>query len=503
MTSLLLYGGIVAGVVGIIVIIWIITLRRVVSTDVVHIVQRKAATMSYGVGCKQNAYYEFPSWMPFVGITVRELPITNFDILIESYPAYDKDRLPFTLDVKAFFRINDTNVAASRVQDFKELRRQLEGIVQGTVRSILAKARLEEILEERSTYGEQFTQCVANSITEWGITAIRNIELMDIRDSAGSNVIENIMAKKKSAIEKESRIEVAENIKAATEAEIIANQKIEVQKAESIRIVGEAKADSDKKIEVALAQAEQEKGIAKAVANQEIGIAREKAEQSIKEQAKTTAEKEMEVQKVNEVKTAEIAKERAIVQSEQEREQIRIKAEADQKNMQIHADARKYEIENIAAAKLEEEKKRADGIKAVGQNEAEVIKAKGLAAAEAEKMSQLASVTAQTTLAEKVGENIGYQNYMIKIKEVEASIEIGVQQAKSYGEALKTADLKIIANSGDVNSGIGKITDLLSSKGGQAINGLVESLQQTEMGSKLVGGLMDKLGGASSGDSKK
>jgi len=44
-----------------------------------------------------------------------------------------------------------------------------------------------------------------------------------------------------------------------------------------------------------------------------------------------------------------------------------------------------------------------------------------------------------------------------------------------------------------LNSGIGKITDLLSSKGGQAVNGLIESLQQTELGNELVSGLINKL----------
>jgi len=479
----------------IILAIWIMNLRRVVSTEVVHIVQRRSSTVSYGVGCGRNVYYEFPSWLPAFGVTVRELPVTNFDILLDNYSAYDKDRLPFVVDIKAFFRIQDTNIAASRVQSFKELKEQLSGIVQGTVRSVLAKSKLEEIMEERSTYGEQFTKNVEDNLKEWGVITIRNIELMDVRDDKVSNVIENIMAKKKSAIEKESRIEVAENIKTATEAEIIANQKIEVQKAESVRIVGEAQADSDKKIEVAKAKAEQEKGIAQALAEQEIGVAKEKADQSIQDQAKTTAEKQMSVRQVNEVQSAEIAKQKAIVQAEQEREQIRIKAEADKKNVEVAADAEKYKIQNIANAQLEAEKYRATGIKAVGENEAEVIKAKGLAEAEAEKQKQLASVTAQTTLAKEVGQNTGYQNYLIKIKEVEASIEIGVQQAKSYGDALKSADLKIIANSGDVNSGIGKITDLLSSKGGQAVNGLVESLQQTKVGGEIVNGLLDRLGG--------
>jgi flotillin len=483
----------VLSVVFVVLLIWVMSLRRVVSTDTVHIVQRKSSTVSYGVGCDKNAYYEWPSWLPFLGITVRELPITNFDITLDSYPAYDKDRLPFLVDIKAFFRIDNTNLAASRVQDFKELKDQLSGIVQGTVRSVLAKSKLEEIMEERSLYGEQFTKSVYNNLTEWGIVSSRNIELMDVRDDKTSEVIANIMAKKKSAIEMESRVTVAENIKTATEAEIVANQKVEVQKAESVRIVGEAKADSDKKIEVANADAEQAKGVAKALADKEVGIAKELAEQSIQEQAKVTAEKHMAVNQVNEVKAAEIAKQKAIVQSEQEKEQIRIKAEAEQRNVQIATDAKKYEIENVALAQLEAEKRRAEGIKVVGTNEASVILAKGTSEAEAEKLKQLASVTAQTTLAKEVGENLGYQNYLIKIKEVEASVEIGVQQAKSYGEALGKADLKIIANSGDVNGGINKITDVLSSKGGQAVNGLIESLQQTELGGELVTGLLDKL----------
>jgi flotillin len=440
--------------------------------------------VSYGVGCDKNAYYEFPSWLPLFGVTVRSLPVTNFDINIENYNAYDKDRLPFVVDIKAFFRIDNTNVAASRVQSSEELKNQLLGIVQGTVRSVLAKAKLENIMEERSTYGEQFTSNVQENLKEWGIKSVRSIELMDVRDVASSNVIENIMAKKKSAIEKESRVEVAENTRIAAEAELVAAQKVKSQEAESERIKKEAFVNSEKSVMITQAMADKEKG-----------VAAEHAKQMVQDQLKITKEKEMLVSQVENVKAAEIAKEAAIVMSEQEKEQIRIRAEAEQKKVQVTADAEKYQIENIAKAKLEAEKNRAEGIKAVGQNEAEVIKAKGLSEAEAEKAKQLASVTAQTTLAKEVGENDRYQSYLIKIKQIEASVEIGVQQAKSYGDALKSSDLKIIANAGDVNSGIGKITDLLSSKGGQAVNGLVESLQQTEVGADLVNHILGKLGG--------
>jgi flotillin len=50
--------------------------------------------------------------MPVLGVTVRELPVSNFDLDLVRYEAYDKNRLPFTVDVKAFFRIEDTNTAA-------------------------------------------------------------------------------------------------------------------------------------------------------------------------------------------------------------------------------------------------------------------------------------------------------------------------------------------------------------------------------------------------------
>ncbi|MDR0517417.1 MAG: hypothetical protein LBH25_10285 [Fibromonadaceae bacterium] len=475
-------GTVVALAVFVSLLFWAMSRRRVVSTDVVHIVQRRAITVSYGIGCKRNVYYEWPSWLPLIGVTVRKLPITNFDLSIDAYPAYDKDRIPFLVDVKAFFRVVDTNVAASRVESFDMLKSHLLGIVQGTVRSILAKSKLEEIMEERSIYATQFTESVKDNLKEWGIESVRNIELMDVRDATDSNVIANIMEKQKSVIEKESRSIVAENKKKAEQAEIIATREIAVSRADAEKLKGEAEAQSKQAV-----------GIAEAEATREIGIAEQKAEQKIKEELKVTTEKAMAVEQVNQVKLAEIRKEAAIVESEQNKKQVEIAAEAEKKQVEIKADAEKYKIQNIAQANLEAEKNRAEGIKAIGENEATVIQAKGLSQAEAEKAQQLASVTAQTTLAEAVGGNQGYQNYLIKIKEVEASIEIGIKQAEAYGGALAKADLKIIANAGDVHSGIDKITDFLTTKGGQAFNGLAESLQQTEAGNNLLSKLLGKL----------
>lgn len=80
-----------------------IMLRRVVATNEVHIVQSRRATTSYGTNTSHgNTYYEWPAWMPVVGITRIILPVSVFDVTLQGYEAYDKGRVPFVVDVVAF-----------------------------------------------------------------------------------------------------------------------------------------------------------------------------------------------------------------------------------------------------------------------------------------------------------------------------------------------------------------------------------------------------------------
>jgi flotillin len=456
---------------------YLFTLRRIVPTNVVHIVQRGNDTVSYGIGKGSNVYYAFPKWLPKLGVSVRELPVSNFDIQLKDYSAFDKDRVPFVVDVTAFFHIADTNKAAEKVESFIEMKSQLTNIVQGTVRSILAKNKLEQIMEERSLFGGQFTENVVEDLKNWGVEAIKNIELMDVRDSQGSTVIHQIMAKRMSAIDMESRTEVANNIKLAEQAELEARKEVDVKKAETKRISGEAEAASLQAI-----------GIAKAESTKKSGIADQIAESEIAKAAKITAEQHMEVVKVKQIKQAEIDKEKAIISANQAKQQIQIQAEAE-----------KFKVETDATAQLEAKKKEADGAKAVGQAQADVIMATGTSHAESKKLMELANVTAQTTLAQEIGENKPYQDYLIRVKEVEVSQVVGVAQYDSLAQALQKADLKLLINSGDVQSGIGKLSDLFTSKGASQLNGLVEGLKQTEEGKKLLS-LVDNL--KSSIDSK-
>jgi flotillin len=143
----------------------------------------------------------------------------------------------------------------------------------------------------------------------------------------------------------------------------------------------------------------------------------------------------------------------------------------------INAEGVKRQLELEAEGKLVAKTKEATGIQLEGE-----------ARADAEKKMQLASVEAQITLAAKIGENKGYQEYLIEIRAVEAQEKIGVEQAKNLGRA----DIKVIANAGDVNTGVKSAMDLFSSKGGTAVGGMLEAFKNTSAGKAVIEKLTGK-----------
>ena len=454
---------------------WVLNLRIVVPTSQVHVVQKAGETLLYGKAAQSeqnkvgNAYYNFPSWIPVLGVNVTILDTGIFDRDLKDYEAYDKDRLPFMVDVKTFFRIKDFGVASVRVVDMKELKEQLDGIVQGAVRSLLAKEDLESIMSERNKYGKQFTEEVAPQLAQWGVETVKNIELMDIRDSRDSKVIQNIMAKKKSQIEMESRTTVAENSKKASQAEIEANK------------------------EVALKQqdAEREVGLRTAEVNQEVGIANEKQKQQVQEQAKVTAEKEMEVKRVQEVKAAEIEKQAAEIDANKNKEVITINAqanvartEADKKVAILNAEANKEQTLLDAEAQKQKITLKAEADLVTATNEA-----KGKATAQASELAKKASVQDQVTLAEKVGENKPYQDFLIQQKQIEVQGEVMKAVGVAQAQNLSGADIKMFVSSGSVPEGVSKAAGIFNPDNALNIASMLEAFKSTPMGAEIV----DKL----------
>jgi flotillin len=402
--------------------------RVVVKTNVVHIVQRRRETVSYGAGLPAgNIYYRWPSWLPRIGVVVVELPVSNFELSLKDYDAYDKDRVPFVVDVVAFFRINKTDVAAQRVSNIIQLNEQLKVITQGAVRKVLATADINQIMLERATFGKTFTDEVDEQLKQWGVEPVKAIELMDIRDGHGSKVISSIMAKKTSHIESESRQEVAKNHQLAEQAEIAAEQAVSVRKQEAEELIGKRTAEK----------------------TQTVGIANQASEQAILSQKEETAKKEMAVQRVQQVKQAEIEKDKQIVAAEQEKQKAVLKSEGD----------------------LQSE-----------QNKATAIEAVGRAQGEAETAKLRAPVVTQIELAKEIGENANYQQYLQAIKSIEVAGQVGTEQAK----ALQRAEIKVIANADGPANGLSNVMDLFTAKGGKSLGFSLEALAGTPMGEKVL-----------------
>lgn len=435
--------------------------RRVVEPNETHIVQSRRGTTIYGKQPEEdeeahairNSYYEWPHWWPILGVQRVVLPLSVFDQKLTNYEAYDIGKVPFVVDVVAFFRIKNPSIAAKRIQSLNELQAQLESILQGAVRTILAKHEIEDIMMERSTFGKMFTDEVADQLIAWGVSNVKNIELMDIRDGRESQTVSNIMAKKESVIDRESRVVVAENTKLAETAEIEARQVVDVR----------------------AQQAEELVGLRTAQKNQAVGIADEQALQEIKTQAKETAERDMAVELVKNVRAAEINRSVEVVKADEDKQTIVIRAEGQRRQEIIDAEAVQQKTIIIAEGDLQDSLKDAEGILAVGTS-----------TAEAKRLEEMATVSPQIALADEIGSNDGYQDYLIKIRGVEKDETVGVEQAK----ALQDAGIKVIVNSGDVNSGMDSLLDLLTTKGGTNVAGMVEAIRQTDEGSALL----DRIG---------
>lgn len=416
--------------VAVLSIVVAIMFRVVVPTNMVHIVQSSKTTTSYGRGkTTGNTYYKWPAALPRIGVTVTTFPESVFAISLNNYEAYDQGRLPFVVDIKAFFRVEDSQVAAQRVASFPELESQLTAVLQGAVRRVLATSHLETILEDRSNLGQQFTKEVDDQLKEWGVCNVKTIEFMDLRDSqsSGSTVIHDIMAKEKSRISRESRVAVAENNQQAETKEIEAQRTVDLNRQEAAQQVGIRTAEKER----------------------EVGIATEQAKQQTEAEAKTTAERSMEVARVKATRQAEIDKEVKLVQTE---------------------------AEAVSATR------QAEGELASTLRAAEGITATGKAQADAETARLLAPVTAQITLAEKIGQDEGYQNYLITIEQVKAGAEVG----KAMAASLEKADLKVIANSGDIQSGVSGLGSILTPAGGTSLAGMLSALAQTPEGEGIL-----------------
>lgn len=475
--------GVVAFLLLVFVLVWM-SWRRVVETNFVHIVQSKKKTTSYGAGKEAgNVYLKIPASIPFFGVTVIDLPVSNFNEAIDGYLAYDKDRVPFSVDVAAFFRIADTDKAAARISSFGDLQKQLLSVVKGAIRKVLGTHDIHQIMTDRSTFGAAFTKEVSEELAAWGVEPVKSLELMDIKDAEGSKAISNIQAMKSSQIDMESRSTVAEN-----------RRKAEVAEVENKRQADTAKIDAQQAVDMRAQDAAQQVGIRTAEQVRTTGLANEKASQEVQAQKAITTQREMETLSVDTVRRAEIDREATLIKSDAVKKSALIKAEQDKQTVIIAAEAKAEAAAKEAQSVTVAAEADATAVRVKGEAAGAAVLADGTARAESERLMKMAATSAELALAAGIGAQPEYQNYLVNLEQVRVGGEVGKAQAEALGKSLSKADIKIIANKSNAADGLTSIGEIFTSGGGMKFGSLLEGLKNTPEGAALMAGVAKMAG---------
>lgn len=278
-------------------------------------------------------------------------------------------------------------------QDTAYIAQVAREVLEGNMREIVGRMRLEEMVGDRQKFAELVKENADPDLAAMGLDVV-SFNVQNFTDSNGvidDLGIDNIsQIKKKAAIakaeaEKEIAVAKAAADKQANDAKInaereiaIKNNELEIQKSDLQKTADTKRAEADAAYEIQ--KEEQRKTIEVTAA--EADIAREEKSIELKRKEAEVMEQSLD---------AEIKK-----KAEADRFARQQKAEADLFERQKEAEARKFEMEKEAEAqraKAEADRfskeQEALGIRKVGEAEAEAIRAKGLAEAEAmEKRAQ-------------------------------------------------------------------------------------------------------------------
>ena len=242
-------------------------------------------------------------------------------------------------------------------------------VLEGNMREIVGKMRLEEMVSDRQKFAELVRANADPDLAAMGLDIV-SFNVQNFADTNG--VIDDLGIDNISQIKKKAAIAKAE-----------ANKEIAIANSEAERQANEARVNAEREI---------------ATKNNELAL-QQAALKKAEDTARAEADAAYEIQKQEQRKTIEVAsadadiaaQERAIeleqrkAEVEEQRLDAEIKKRADAAlyQRQKEAEAQKFETERRAEAEKFAKQQEAEGIRLVGQAEADAIKLKGIAEAEA------------------------------------------------------------------------------------------------------------------------
>lgn len=321
----------------------------------------------------------------------------------------DSQAIPMSLPVVLTTAISTDKVvqqnAATRFLSAhpNEIQKQIQEILVGETRAIMATMPIEDINADRTTFLSKVRESLEQELTKIGFE-VTNINISEITDS--SNYITNLGKKAATKAQANAEADIAEQqkqgaIKIANtqkEKEIAVSQaerdkEINVNQAKQEQEVKVAEINREKQIKLAEAEKERESGIALQEAEKIANIAKAQSDAESKKAefealqtkniAKAEADAEAAENEAEAMKQVRIAKAR----QEQEAETIKATQEKEAKAAEYESSKRQKKAEQDKLAGVAEQKAKIDVAKAraeAGKAEADSIKVSETAKVEAE-----------------------------------------------------------------------------------------------------------------------
>ena len=401
----------------VLIIAIIFSLYKVVPADYAHVVVQRGKTRVFSSDKKYSgegkyssggraAYYRVPSFIPGFGMNVHDMSLKILPINVPDFKAFDIDRARFLCDIMAYVAITDPVEAAKRFGgNLKEVEQQVSKVVQATTRDSTTKKTVREIINDREGIIAEIKDPLSKAISNWGLS-LKDIELVEFKDTADSQVIADISSIIEEQINSEARQKNAEQKKMARLKEAIADEMARKREIER---------------------------------DEEVSKREQQRDKLVAEKEKAALAEQLEVTKVDKVKNQEIEKEKARVLAEQEKVVARINAEQRKEVEEINKEQKRLEGEGDRIRREEQAIGEAAPIRESGTAEADIILKKLQAEAKGKDdlqkaLNQFGDAAIRALVAELI---------------VEKDKEVGIAGA----EALKYADLKVFAGGSDSEAG--------------------------------------------------
>lgn len=182
--------------------------------------------------------------IPFIETVIsRDRRVQTLDI--ERQQAITKDNVSVSVDAVAFMQVIDTKSSIVNIQDYVY---SVAKFAQTTMRNVIGKHVLDDLLTERDAVAEEIRQIVDEIADKWGVD-IQKVELQDI---ALPEEMKRVMARQAEAerdkrgviIEAEGEFAAAEKLKQAADTLMKSPAAMELRKLKTISDVSQEQSNT-------------------------------------------------------------------------------------------------------------------------------------------------------------------------------------------------------------------------------------------------------------------